>query len=51
MVPWSETILKPIWHNETPTGGNMNTLANSKTCSSRIEKDKKFKATLTANYK
>ena len=51
MMPWSETVLKPIWHRETPTGGNMNTLSVSKTCSSRIPETKIFKATHAANYK
>ena len=49
--PWSMTKLKPLWHREIPVGGNGNTPCVSKYGMGRVEENKIFKSTHTANYK
>ena len=49
--PWSLTKLKPIWHREVPIGGNGQTPCVSKYMMNRVEENKIFKSTHTANFK
>jgi hypothetical protein len=49
--PWSFTPLKWIFHREVSVGGNGNTPCVSKYSLFRVEDDKIFKSTHTANFK
>ena len=50
-VPWSFTPLKNIFHRETPTGGNGNTIRVSKYSLKKVHEQKVFKGIHTPNYK
>lgn len=51
-VPWSLLwYAKPIWHREVPVGGNANSPCVSKWSLAKVEENKIFKSTHTANYK
>lgn len=51
-VPFSlSPFTKPLFHRETPVGGNGNTIKVSKYSLKRLETQKAFKSTHTPNYK
>jgi len=50
-TPWSQTPLKPFFHREVPTPGNMNTPSVSKAGTKRASEEGRFTGRHTANLK